>query len=86
MTIGEGLYKYTSKYERPEDELMELSNLGIIGTIQANESWLDLIMTPKFSGWCCDVAKGIIDNFLSSLHEGRFKDKMIEQMSLQEDG
>ncbi|MCS0048908.1 MULTISPECIES: hypothetical protein [Vibrio diabolicus subgroup] len=86
MTIGEGLYKYTSKYERPEDELMELSNLGIIGTIQANESWLDLIMTPKFSDWCCDVAKGIIDNFLSSLHEGRFKDKMIEQMSLQEDG
>ncbi|ELF6907132.1 hypothetical protein ACTFUH_003551 [Vibrio cholerae] len=86
LTIGEGRYKYTSKYERPEDELTELSKLGIIGTIQANESWLDLIMTPKFSDWCCNVAENVIENFLSSLHEGHFKDQMIKKMSLQQDG
>ncbi|PKF56421.1 hypothetical protein CW748_10740 [Alteromonadales bacterium alter-6D02] len=81
-TIGEGQYTYSSKYERPDNELEELAEMGIIGSIQGNESWLDLIMTTSFSEWCCKVTEDIIENFLNSLHEGKFKERMTDQMSL----
>jgi hypothetical protein len=84
LTIGQGQYQYSSKYERPEKELQELANMGIVESIKANESWLDIIMIPKFADWCCTVAESVIDDFLLSLHEGTFKNRMIEQMSLSE--
>ncbi|WP_102505620.1 hypothetical protein [Salinivibrio kushneri] len=86
LTIGEGKYTYASKYERPEEELNYLAREGVIGSIQGKESWLDLIMTAHFAEWCCKVATDIIANFLDSLHEGTFKERMLEQMSLVQNG
>jgi len=82
LTIGEGQYIYSSKYERPDEALNHLADEGVIGSIQGKESWLDLIMTTQFAEWCCQVAMDIISNFLDSLHEGKFKKLMLEQMSL----
>ncbi|TMO72162.1 hypothetical protein CWC17_14605 [Pseudoalteromonas sp. S3785] len=82
LTIGQGEYNYKSKYERPDVELQELLKLGIIKPILRDGSWLDAIMTPELAEWSCQVAFDVINNFLTSLHEGRFKELMIEQMSL----
>lgn len=82
LTIGQGEYKYNSKYERPDVELQELLKLGITQPIVGDGSWLDSIMTPELARWSCQVALDVIDNFLTSLQEGRFKELMIEQMSL----
>ncbi|NMH66511.1 hypothetical protein [Shewanella salipaludis] len=86
LTIGKWQYTYSSKYERPDKELTYLAQEGVIGSIQGKESWLDLIMTAKFAEWCCKVAMDIIANFLDSLHEGKFKELMAEQMSLEPNG
>lgn len=82
LSIGEGEYTYSSKYERPNNELIELADMGVIGTIQGDESWLDLIMTVSFAEWCCQVTEDMIENFLGSLHEGKFKERISYQMSL----
>lgn len=79
-----GTWIYTSAYERPEKELQELFDFGVLDEIQGNESWLDLIMTKKFASWCCRIAEEVINNFLFSLHDGKFKDEMINKMGVTE--
>ena len=43
-------------------------------------------MTTKFAEWCCQVTVDIITNFLDSLHEGKFKERMSDQMSIVQNG
>ena len=74
------------EYHRPKAQLNYLVSIGVLDTFDESDSWLYSIETPDFCAWCCRVALDVTNFFLNSLENGVYKDKIIEQMSLEIEG
>ncbi|EGQ8902787.1 hypothetical protein GKA42_23910 [Vibrio parahaemolyticus] len=84
--IGENGVTLNVEYPRPETQLKYLVSIGVLETFDEADSWLYSIETTQFCEWCCRVALDVTNFFLSSLENGVYKDKIIEQMSLEIEG
>ncbi|MGS0690779.1 hypothetical protein [Shewanella sp. 30m-9] len=84
--IGENGVTINVEYPRPKTQINYLVSIGVLETFDEADSWLYSIETTKFCEWCCRVALNVTNFFLNSLENGVYKDKIIEQMSLEIEG
>ncbi|EGQ7881781.1 TPA: hypothetical protein SLZ57_002186 [Vibrio cholerae] len=84
--IGENGVTISVEYPRPTAQLNYLVSIGVLVAFDEADSWLYSIETKEFCEWCCCVALDVTNFFLKSLENGVYKDKIIEQMSLENKG
>ncbi|MCX8904291.1 hypothetical protein [Vibrio parahaemolyticus] len=81
--IGESGTNYRVEYFRPKAQLNRLVALGVIDSFNEGDSWLYSIENKAFCEWCCEVALNVTSYFLNALEPGVYKERIIEQMSLE---